>query len=357
MKEFILAKKEFRSLIKEKTLILTVLIQLLIASFSAFLIVGVMSYVSPETLSTYGTEKVNLAVVAPDPELVNLLRQEGKFNLLFFKDFSRALNSFYEYGVDGVLVVSRGSIVKIDLYLPKNDIKATLIASYLKEPLERYEEILRSRVIEYLPGDLREVLGYEFRVKETRVKSSYFEFIYGILIPLLLLAPAFIAGGLIIDLLTEEMEKKTMEILLSSPVSLLQVVNAKILVCLSIVPLQSFLWIRLLEANGIAVEREPLILLFTLSVALVLIISATLLVLSYRKRATAHFLYSLILMNLFLAGMQFSTISPLSAVTSLSLGGIYEPVPLALFVLMPLPLYLALRRSVNRFRGRGMAIC
>ncbi len=332
------------------------LIQLLIASFSAFLVVGIMSYVSPETLSTYGLERVDLAVLSEDKELINLLQQEGKFNLKFYKDFSKALDSFYRYEVDGILVVSTGrdpysDPVKIDLYLPKNDIKATLIASYLKEPIERYEENLRRGRVDYLPDGIREVLGYELSIGKSRVKSSYFEFVYGILIPLLILAPAFIAGGLIIDLFTEEMEKKTLDILISSPLSLLQVINAKIIVCLAIVPVQSFLWIRLLEFNGIAVERELLILLLTLSVALILIISACLLALSYRKRGTAHFLYSLLLMNLFLAGMLFSAISPLNVVTSLSLGGSYEIAPFALFALMPLPLYLVLIKSVNRFKS------
>ena len=358
MKELILVKKEFRSLIKEKTLILTVLIQLLIASFSAFLVVGIMSYVSPETLSTYGLEKVNLAVISEDRGLVNLLQQEGKFNLKFYRDFSRALNSFYKHEVDGILVVSTGKDprsdpVKIDLYLPRNDIRATLIASYLKEPLERYEENLRRERLSYLPADIRKVLEYELNIGKTGVKSSYFEFVYGILIPLLILAPAFIAGGLIIDLFTEEMEKKTLDILTSSPLSLLQVINAKIIACLAIVPVQSFLWIRLLEFNGITIEREPLILLLTISIALILIISASLLVLGYRKRGTAHFLYSLLLMNLFLAGVQFSTFSPLNLVASLSMGGSYEITPVLLFVLIPLLLYQVLIKRVSKFKSCG----
>ena len=358
MRELVLVRKELRSLRKEKTLILTVLIQLLIASFSAFLVVGIMSYVSPETLSTYGAERVNLGIISEDMELVNLLQQEGKFNLKFYGDFSRALNSFYKHEVDGILVVSTGKDphsdpVKIDLYLPRNDIRGTLIASYLKEPIERYEEELRKDRLSYLPADIRKVLEYDINIGKTGVKSSYFEFVYGILIPLLILAPAFIAGGLIIDLFTEEMDKKTLDILISSPLSLLQVVNAKIIACLAIVPVQSYLWIRLLELNGIAIEQEPLILLLTIVVALIMIISASLLALGSRKRGTAHFLYSLLLMNLFLAGMQFSSLSPFNLVASLSMGGYYEIAPVLLLALLPLPLYLALVKRVSKFRSCG----
>lgn len=57
------------------------------------------------------------------------------------------------------------------------------------------------------------------------VKVYHFEFIYGILIPLLVFTPVFISSGLIIDTITEEYERRTMELLEVAPVSFSQILN------------------------------------------------------------------------------------------------------------------------------------
>ncbi|NOZ59128.1 MAG: ABC transporter permease [Euryarchaeota archaeon] len=360
MRVLALAKKEFSALMREKTLLLTVLVQLLVAAFSALLATGLVSYASPEAITAVSGERVSLAVVGADWRLLSLLREEGRLNLEVYAEFSGAVDDFYSHRVDGILVVTRGEDrlsdpVKIDLYLPSNDIRGTLVAAYLKEPLERYEEVLRRERLHLLPPEIREVLGYELAFPDTDTHPGYFEFIYGVLIPLLLLAPAFIAGGLVIDLFTEEREKKTLQLLMASPVSLLQIVNAKVLVSLSVVPIQSFLWIRLLEFNGIAVEREGLLILLVSGVALVLVVSGALIAVFTGRRSTAHLLYSLLLMNFFLAGMRLGELSPFGMATSLATGGSYSPLLLLLLVVLPLPLYLVLARVCMRARKAGVA--
>ncbi len=352
MMEIALLRKELRGLAKEKTLLLTVVVQLLIASFSALLVTGIISYTSPEALGEVAGEKVALGVVDADAVLLELLKTEGRLELSSYPGFQEALEAFYAGDVDGILVVSRGEDmvsdpVKIDLYLPSNDIRGTLAAAYLKQPLEDYEEVLRRERLRFLPEQMREVLGYELPVRESG-RSAYFEFVYGVLIPLLLLAPAFIAGGLVIDLFTEEVEKKTLQLLLASPAGLLRVLRAKMLAALAVVPLQAVLWMRLLEFNGINIENELLLLLISMSVALMLVISAGIIAIAARRRSRAHLLYSLMLINFFLAGMQLGEVSPLGATAALATGRFHSTTPLVLFLLLSVPLYLLLARLASR---------
>ena len=52
-KTLIIARKEWNSLLLEKTLILAMIIQLLIASFSSLLVIGLASFFDPSALNSY----------------------------------------------------------------------------------------------------------------------------------------------------------------------------------------------------------------------------------------------------------------------------------------------------------------
>jgi len=56
--------------------------------------------------------------------------------------------------------------------------------------------------------------------------TDFFEFVYGLLIPLLVFMPAIISSAMIIDLITEEYEHRTLEVLLAAPVSFAEVIWA-----------------------------------------------------------------------------------------------------------------------------------
>ena len=57
----IIAKKEFRGLLNEKTILLAVLLQLFIALFSSFLMVGLTSMYDPSSLSKYSRYRYSIA--------------------------------------------------------------------------------------------------------------------------------------------------------------------------------------------------------------------------------------------------------------------------------------------------------
>ncbi|MDP3103773.1 MAG: ABC transporter permease [Candidatus Methanoperedens sp.] len=233
----IIARKEWNSLLLEKTLILAMIIQLLIASFSSLLVIGLASFFDPSALDRYDMEKGKIGVIGDGGELRQFLR-ESHIMPRYYQELDTALTDFNTNKIDAVLVIppaaSSGSdIIQLELYLPTSDIRGTLATLQLKKPLEKFESYVR---------DVRAPrIGFEpvrlYVDEELKKTSTYFEFIYGILIPLLVFTPVFISGGLIIDMVTEEYERRTMELLEVSPMSFSQITNGKMLVAVLIVPM------------------------------------------------------------------------------------------------------------------------
>lgn len=351
------ALKEFRSLRKEKTLFLTFLIQLFIASFAAFLVTGILAYLTPEALNGYYEPRADLAVVVADPkhELLGYIQEKGGLTLHIMKKFDEAVIAFYKGEVDGILIIPEEKAagnkpIKIDLYLPTTDVRATIIASHLKEPVERYEASVRSLRAGRLPQEIREVMSYEIELPKSRRASNYYEFVYGILIPLLIIAPVLISGGLIIDLITEETEKKTMGLLLTTPLGISQVLDGKVVVSVVTAVAQSVLWMFLLEANGIPVYNKLSLVVFVTAIAVLLVAVSSLIALYYGLRGISHLAYSLLLLNFFIASLLFPNASPLGVITKLALNsqGI-ATLKVFLIYLLGAPLvYAALKASLRK---------
>ncbi len=337
----LIAKKELGSLLNEKTLLLAIVVQLLIASFSSLLVIGLASFFDPSILDKY-EQRTNVGIVG-EGELTQFI-EKSRLNLRYYKDIGTALDDFNNQRIDAIVVIpsqsSEGTeIIQIVIYLPKSDIKGTFATLQLKKPLEDYEEFvrdIRSKRIGFEPTKL-------YVDSLPQKTSTYFEFIYGILIPLLVFTPVFISGGLIIDMLTEEYERKTMELLLASPMSFLEILNGKMLASVLIVPVQVVLWLTLLKLNGIAVYNVVILLLLTSVLAFIIVLTGAIVAAKYRQRTIAQYMYSLILIFLFLLWYLFAD-SPFNLVTRLSSGAVgiealgyiiaYASVALVLYVYM-----------------------
>lgn len=340
----LIAKKEMGSLLHEKTLVLAIIVQLLIASFSSLLVIGLASFFDPSALGKYDDQRANVGIVG-EGELKQFI-EKSRVRPLYYQDIGSALSDFNNNRIDAVVVLPpQGSesteIIQIVIYLPKSDIKGMFVTLQLKKPLEEYEAFVR---------DVRSPrIGFEptrlYVDSLPKKTSTYFEFIYGILIPLLVFTPVFISGGLIIDMFTEEFERKTMELLLVSPVSFLEILNGKMLIAVLIVPMQVFLWLALVSLNGVAVYNIGIILLLVSAVAVIIVLIGAAVAVKYRERAISHYIYSLILILLFLIGYLFAD-SPFNMVTRLSSGaaGIEALVYSAGYAAAALPLYIYIKR-------------
>ncbi|MFQ6120984.1 MAG: ABC transporter permease, partial [Methanosarcinales archaeon] len=142
-KLIIIAKKEFKSLLNEKTLLLAILIQLFIAAFSSFLMVGLTSFFEPEALGEYNLQSAQIGVIGSG-ELTRFFDLH-RLKPHYYNSFSNAYKDFMEGSLDAILVIpdtkileEKNKIIYLSLYLPKSDIKATLVTLQLKEPLEKF---------------------------------------------------------------------------------------------------------------------------------------------------------------------------------------------------------------------------
>lgn len=312
----VIVKKEVKSLVFEKTLILAIIVQLLIASFSSLIVIGLASFFDPSSLSNYDTPRANVGIVGQG-ELRQFI-EKSQVNPHYYRDVDSALVAFYNNKIDAVIVIPKeesggNEIINLVIYLPKSDIRGTFVTLELKKPLEEYEGYVR---------DIRgERIGFEpiklYVDNIPKKTSTYFEFIFGILIPLLVFTPVFISGGLIIDMLTEEYERKTMDLLLVTPMSFSQILNGKMITAIIIVPAQAFLWLLLVRLNGVVVHNIGLILLLSGIIAAIVVIIGAIIAVKYKKRMISQYLYSLVLILMFLMGYLFTN-SPFNLVTRLS---------------------------------------
>ncbi|MCX9013783.1 MAG: ABC transporter permease [Candidatus Methanoperedens sp.] len=341
----IIVRKEVSSLLNEKTLILAIIIQLLIASLSSLLVLGLASFFDPSALGKYDTPNSDIGIVGEGE--INRFIEKSDARVFHYMDLSVALDDFYAHKIDAVLVVPQvksgdAGIIRFTLYLPDSDIRGTLATLQLKAPLEAYEAYVR---------DVRGTrIGFEpvrlYVGDMPKKTSTYFEFIYGVLIPLLVFTPVFISGGLIIDMLTEEYERKTMELLMVTPVSFSEIVNGKMITAIVIVPAQVLLWLVLVGINGVSVHNTWIILLMVSIIAAIIVLTGAIVAVRFKKRVISQYLYSQILILMFLVAYLFPD-SPFNLAAGLSAGsiGISSLLYCGAYAVLLLPLYVYLKKT------------
>jgi ABC-type Na+ efflux pump permease subunit len=314
----IIIKKEFRGLFNERTILLAVLLQLFIAMFSSFLMVGLTSMYDPSSLSKYSRFKYSVAYCGNDSALRGYLEKSTDFNV-YGMELSPAVAALRERKLAAVIYVPDTAPdavepVKITLYSLQNDLQSAIVNVKLKDIFLKYEKDLRqvrSLRLSEQPVPLQ--------IPASRGGGDFYEFVYGLLIPLLLFMPAIIASALVIDLITEEYQHETLETLISTPVTFAEMVWGKVLACELLIPIQAGAWLLLLLINGIAIANVPLILLQVTLISLVPILIGALTALHYRERTAAQFIFSTALVVLILFVLALPA-NPLNLITRLAVG-------------------------------------
>lgn len=314
----IIAKKEFRGLFNERTILLAILLQLFVALFSSFLMVGLTSMYDPSSLSKYSRFRYTVAYAGNDSQVLDYLTTSKDFRV-YQMNLSDGVAALKERKLSAVVWVpdtlpGAQDPVKITLYTLQNDLQSAIVNVKLKDIFLKYETDLRA---------IREDRLHDTPVPMNIPKASgggdFFEFVYGLLIPLLVFMPAIITSALVIDLLTEEYQHDTLETLISTPVTFTEVVWGKVLACELLVPIQAGAWLLLLMINGIAIENAGLILLQVSVSSFILILLGTLTALHYRERTAAQFIFSTALVVVMLLALALPD-NPLNLLTRLAVG-------------------------------------
>ncbi|GGN87776.1 ABC transporter permease [Haloarcula pellucida] len=293
----VVARRDVASLSREKTIVLALLIQLFVAGFSSFLVVGLTSLYDPGSVSA-GEVEVAVTGDARDALLDAAAEQEGA-DAVAYRNPDAAILAFEERRVDAVLnaryveaASGDGNRIAVTARVPEGSVRSTLIVVEVRRvlnALERQERVERAGSLDTDPVPLPPEAS----------ASPYFGFTYTVLIPLLLFLPAFISGSVVVDTITEEIERGTLELLRVAPVSLLDVVDGKALGMVLLAPAQALLWVLLLMGNGIPVANVPAILLFVAAVAVVVVTIGVVLGVAMRRRRPAQLLYSVLTLVVF----------------------------------------------------------
>jgi len=278
-----IARREFGSLSREKTIVLAILIQLVIAGFSSFLVVGLTSLYDPDAQSqdievvVSGEEADALVAAAGEVEGLTATRADDRRAARAAFDRDRAAAALHATSRDGRVVVTAT--------VPRSSLQKTVIVVQLRaalQELERDERTAREGSLSFDPLPI-----------PPRVDASpYFGFSYVLLLPLLIFLPVFISGAVVVDSITEEIERGTLELLRVAPISLSEIVQGKAGLLAALAPLQVSLWIVLLELNGIAVSNLLPLLLVATALAVVAVAFAAALALAIPVRQRAQLTYS-----------------------------------------------------------------
>jgi ABC-2 type transport system permease protein len=287
----VIARRDVASLSREKTIVLALFIQLFVAAFSSFLVVGLTSLYDPGSVSG-GQVAVGVSGEHTDA-LIEAAEEQESVRAVGFASNEAARGAYVDGELNAALLTtdSEGRIT-VEVLAPEENIRTTLIVTEIRdllEAVERNERIVRAGSLDRqtvpVPGEVD--------------ASPYFGFTYTVLVPLLLFLPPFISGSIAVDAFTEEIERGTMELLRVAPVTLVDIVDGKAMGMIAIAPLQAALWILLLGFNGIGVANPVPLLAVVTAFATVVVVLGLMLGLLTGTRRQAQLLYSVVVLLVF----------------------------------------------------------
>ncbi|MFC7203666.1 ABC transporter permease [Haloferax namakaokahaiae] len=307
-----IARRELGSLRKEKTIVLALAIQLFVAAFSSFLVVGLVSLYDPSA----GSYEVDVAVAGGDEAVESLLwattAQDG-IDAHVYPSTSSALTAFEQREVDAVLEASTDSDgrIRVLAVAPDSSVESTVIVVQLRETLqqlERNERAERGAFLESTP----------LRLPQAIDSNPYFGFTYTVLVPLLLFLPVFIAGSLVVDSLTEEVARGTLELLRVAPVTFPAVVDGKVLAAGGLAPIQAMAWMSLLSLRGTPIHNFGGLFGLVVGLTAVVVSLGATVALVAPDRRSSQLLYSVGVLLVF-AGTSLLPLSPANTAAKLAL--------------------------------------
>jgi ABC-type Na+ efflux pump permease subunit len=339
-------KKELASVLRDRTMVIAIVLQLFLASFSSALLLGMLSLYDPDTIAQYSGVNIRIGVVDENNQPENaaafaeILRQKG-INAFQYSSLEAARKAYARLQLQAIAIMPKDAqVFDMTLVLPQSQVESSLIRLVIQEPLKQFEN--------YLRGKRGVVLRY------TDLKGSpniTFEFIYSVILPVLMFFPAFVAGGMVIDSISEEIDGNTLPTLLSAPLSINQIIGAKITAALLLAAVQSLVWLGLLRLNNVQVQNGFWVFWMAVIIAGILSVGAGLVVALFRDRERSQFVFSLVLLAA--AGASYLVhLSPVQVIARLAVGDYAtNGWNVALFGLVLAGLAVILLRTTRRLLG------
>lgn len=298
-------KRELGSVLRDRTILIAILLQLFIASFSSGLLLGMLSLYDADTILRESGSWIKIGVVEAANDPLDTILADHGVKVTPFETLAEAESAFYQGRISAIIDAPQDAngVTAIKLYLPDSDAISSLIRMVVQESLKQYENYLRLQK------------GVEIHYTDLRGEpSTSFEFVYSVLLPILMFFPAFVAGSLSIDSLTEEFENNTVQTLLSAPLTVNGMVSAKIVSVVILSIMQCSAWLVLLTVNEVAIQNTGWIFLLALVISGITATSAALAAVLLKDRERSQFIYALLL----LAATAVSSLLNLSPIVTLS---------------------------------------
>lgn len=309
-----IAKRELASLRNEKTIILAILIQLFVAAFASFLVVGLVSMYDPGTLAGVG---LTVAISGDAGQEVELAFSDVEgLETEQFESLEAAQEAFDDPNADIDAVVdgsrTQDGRIRVRATVPDEEILTTVLVVQLQDGFVILEEQERDRNADRLSFS-------PLSPPDNVEPAPYFGFTYTILVPLLLFLPVFISGSIAVDSVSEELERGTMELLRTAPVSFGGIVDAKLVATAGLAPVQALAWIMLLQLQGTPISNVVPLLAIVTALAGALVAGGLLISLLTPDRRQAQLVYSVGVLAVFTASVYLPE-HPANTVAKLAIG-------------------------------------
>lgn len=337
-----IARRDVASLSREKTIVLALIIQLFIAAFASFLVVGLTSMYDPGAADS----EAGAIEVAVSGDARQALQKAGMVEdgvkITSYETRADAESAFDRGDVSAVVHGDyRNGAIAVTAIVPEGSIESTLAVVRVRSILEELERSERRQNVNFLERD-------PIDLPPDADSSPTFGFTYTILIPLLLFLPPFLSGSIAVDAITEEIERGTLELLRVAPVSLVDIVDGKAFGMAVLAPIQALLWITLLLANGIAVQNVGLLVLLVSAISVMVVVVGVVLGLLTAQRQQGQLLYSILVLGVFVA-MLLLPEHPTTIAAKLAVGSPTDVTVASVFVfaIASVLFYGAMRRYVR----------
>jgi len=339
-----IAAKDLRSVLRERTFLMTVALQLFVAMFASVITFGLLVLYNPTYAGVGGSVDVGLAGNAPILESV--------LKPVKYDSIQKAMEDFKRGKIDALVWLPEENLNStnfVRVYLPKKEITAIKASIFLKKRFIEYEKKLRE--MKGIPGDPGlKIYSTDFNKKEVPEGSSIpFKLIYVALIPLLMITTAATVAGMYIDLITEEVESKTIYVLLTSPLTPLELITSKMLAALILSAALTPTWMVLLILNHVEIHNPLLVAVISLITCAIFISIASIATLAGdRERAQLIFSLAVIaIIPLFFS----SPLTPVGLVTRVAAGSPFEAYVIVAYIASFPILYPAALISRKLFRA------
>ncbi len=275
---FELIKKDIRLMFRERTFVSVVFLIVFVASISSVITFGLIMLYNPGYLGYYGSSKV--AVV-------------GECFTESCYDERTAMELFKSGKVDAVLIVTDVNGIKyVDVLVPDDEIKAAQVLSYVKRLLTEYEEKVRD--VYGIPNLDVKVFSGGREINLPSGSSTVFKFIYLILIPLLSVTTAVVAAGMTIDSVCEEIQSRSLEVLLTTPLTPFKISISKVASPMIFSSIVTALWLLLLAVNKVDIMNPLPAFVLSVSITAFFVALGYVMAVKFRDRERAQLFFSIL---------------------------------------------------------------